>query len=58
MENPPKKFFRLAPDQEVRLKSAYKIKCTGIKKDSEGNVEEIYCDYDTDTRSGMPGRMR
>ena len=57
-ENPPKKFFRLAPDQEVRLKSAYIIKCTGIKKDSDGNVEEIYCEYDPDTRSGMPGSMR
>ena len=58
MENPPKKFFRLAPDQEVRLKSAYIIKGTGIKKDSDGNVEEIYCEYDPDTRSGMPGSMR
>lgn len=58
MENPPKKFFRLAPDQEVRLKSAYIIKCTGIKKDSDGNVEEIYCEYDPDTRSGMSGSMR
>ena len=58
MENPPKKFFRLAPDQEVRLKSAYIIKCTGIKKDSDVNVEEIYCEYDPDTRSGMPGSMR
>ena len=58
MENPPKKFFRLAPDQEVRLKSAYIIKCTGIKKDSDGNVEEIYCEYDPETRSGMPGSMR
>ena len=58
MENPPKKFFRLAPDQEVRLKSAYIIKCTGIKKDSDGNVEEIYCEYDPDTRSVMPGSMR
>ena len=58
MENPPKKFFRLAPDQEVRLKSAYIIKCTGIKKDSDGNVEEIYCEYDPDTRSGMPGSLR
>ena len=58
MENPPKKLFRLAPDQEVRLKSAYIIKCTGIKKDSDGNVEEIYCEYDPDTRSGMPGSMR
>ena len=58
MENPPKKFFRLAPDQEVRLKSAYIIKCTGIKKDSDGNVEEIYCEYDPDSKSGMPGADR
>ena len=58
MENPPKKFFRLAPDQEVRLKSAYIIKCTGIKKDSDGNVEDIYCEYDPDSRCGMPGSMR
>lgn len=42
----------------MRLKSAYIIKCTGIKKDSDGNVEEIYCEYDPDTRSGMPGSMR
>lgn len=58
MENPPKKFFRLAPDQEVRLKSAYIIKCTGVKKDADGNIEEIYCEYDPDTRSGMPGSTR
>ena len=58
MENPPKKFFRLAPDQEVRLKAAYIIKCTGVKKDADGNIEEIYCEYDPDTRSGMPGSMR
>ena len=41
MENPPKKFFRLAPDKEVRLKGAYIIKCTGVKKDEEGNIVEI-----------------
>ena len=58
MENPPKKFFRLAPDQEVRLKAAYIIKCTGVKKDADGNIEEIYCEYDPETRSGMPGSMR
>lgn len=58
MENPPKKFFRLAPDQEVRLKAAYIIKCTGVKKDADENIEEIYCEYDPDTRSGMPGSMR
>lgn len=58
MENPPKKFFRLAPDAEVRLKGAYIVKCTGVKKDADGNIEEIYCTYDPDTRSGLPGSMR
>ena len=58
MENPPKKFFRLAPEGEVRLKGAYIIKCTGVKKDSDGNIEEIYCTYDPETRSGLPGSMR
>ena len=58
MENPPKKFFRLAPDGEVRLKGAYIVKCTGVKKDAEGNIEEIYCTYDPDTRSGLPGAAR
>lgn len=58
MENPPKKYFRLAPDAEVRLKGAYIIKCTGVKKDADGNVEEIYCTYDPDTRSGLPGSQR
>ena len=58
MENPPKKFFRMSPGNEVRLKSAYIVKCTGCKKDAEGNIEEIYCEYDPDTRSGLPGSMR
>lgn len=58
MENPPKKFFRLTPDKEVRLKGAYIIKCTGCKKDEEGNVIEIYCEYDPDSKSGMPGSTR
>lgn len=58
MENPPKKFFRLAPGCEVRLKGAYIIKCTGVKKDEEGTIQEIYCEYDPDTLSGMPGSMR
>ena len=58
MENPPKKFFRMAPGQEVRLKSAYIVKCTGCKKNEAGEVEEIYCEYDPETRSGMPGSMR
>ena len=58
MENPPKKFFRLAPNGEVRLKGAYIIKCTDIKKDADGNVVEIYCTYDPETRSGLPGSAR
>ena len=58
MENPPKKFFRLAPDKEVRLKGAYIIKCTGVKKDEEGNIVEIYAEYDPETKSGMPGSER
>ncbi len=52
MENPPHKFFRLAPGTEVRLKGAYIIKCTGFKKDASGNVTEVLCTYDPDTRSG------
>lgn len=58
MENPPKKFFRLAPDKEVRLKGGYIIKCTGVTKDADGNITEIQCTYDPDTRSGLPGSMR
>lgn len=58
MENPPKKFFRLAPGGEVRLKGAYIIKCTDIEKDSEGNITEIHCTYDPESRSGLPGSMR
>ena len=53
MENPPHKFFRLAPGMEVRLKGAYIIKCTGVKKSENTNtIEEVYCTYDPDTRSG------
>lgn len=58
MENPPKKFFRLAPGGEVRLKGAYIIKCTDIVKDSKGNITEIRCTYDPESRSGLPGSMR
>lgn len=58
MENPPKKFFRLSPDKEVRLKGAYIIKCTGFKKNDAGEIEEIYATYDPDTRSGLPGADR
>ncbi len=58
MENPPKKFFRLSPDKEVRLKGAYIIKCTGLKKNDNGEIEEIYAEYDPDTLSGRPGADR
>lgn len=58
MEDAPKKFFRMTPGQEVRLKSAYIVKCTGCKKDADGNIEEIYCEYDPMTKSGMPDANR
>jgi len=58
MEDAPKKYFRMTPGQEVRLKSAYIVKCTGCKKDAEGNIEEIYCEYDSQTKSGMPESNR
>lgn len=58
MENPPKKFFRMTPGKEVRLKGAYIVCCTGVKKDSDGNIEEIYATYDPETRSGLPGADR
>jgi glutaminyl-tRNA synthetase len=52
MEFPAKKYFRLSPGQEVRLKHAYIIKCEDVKKDKSGNIIEIYCTYDPDTKSG------
>lgn len=52
MENPPKKFFRLAPGNMVRLKSAYIIKCDSFKKGADGNIEEIYCSYIPESKSG------
>ena len=58
MENPPKKYFRMTPGKEVRLKAGYIVMCTGCKKDADGNIEEIYCEYDPETKSGMPGSMR
>ncbi len=58
MENPPKKFFRLALGGEVRLKGAYIIKCYDVVKDADGNITEILCTYDPETLSGMPGSMR
>src|SRR5690606_24856608 len=52
MENPPKKYFRLFPGNEVRLKHAYFIKCEEVIKDEEGNVVELRCTYDPETKSG------
>ncbi|MDO4476772.1 MAG: glutamine--tRNA ligase/YqeY domain fusion protein [Clostridia bacterium] len=52
MEEPSRKYFRLFPGNEVRLKSAYVVKCTGCKKDSTGNVVEVYCEYDENSRGG------
>ncbi len=52
MENPPKKFFRLAPGQLVRLKYAYIIKCDSVEKDDNGNITAIYCSYLPESRSG------
>jgi len=52
MENPPKKFFRLSPGTEVRLRYAYFIKCTGVIKDASGEVIELRCTYDPATRGG------
>ena len=52
MEEPPKKFFRLGPEREVRLKYAYIVKCTGFKKNETGDIEEVYAEYDPETKSG------
>ena len=58
MEDAPKKFFRMTPGQEVRLKNAYIVRCTGCQKDDEGNITEIYAEYDPETKTGMPGSDR
>jgi glutaminyl-tRNA synthetase len=52
MEDPPKKYFRLSPGREVRLRSAYFITCTGVVKDAAGNITELRCTYDPATRGG------
>ena len=52
MENPPKKFFRLGPGREVRLKHAYYVTCTDFVKDEHGNISEIRCTYDPFTKGG------
>ena len=58
MEDAPKKYFRMTPGQEVRLKNAYIVKCTGCMKDENGEITEVYCEYDPNTRSGMPDSNR
>ena len=58
MEDAPKKFFRMTPGKEVRLKNAYIIMCTGCKKNADGEIEEIYAEYDPESKSGMSGADR
>ena len=58
MEDAPKKYFRMTPGQEVRLKNAYIVKCTGCKKNEAGEIVEVYCEYDPNTKSGMPEANR
>ena len=58
MEDAPKKYFRMTPGQEVRLKSAYIVRCTGCKRDEAGNVVEVYAEYDPETLSGRPESNR
>ncbi len=58
MEDAPKKFFRMTPGKEVRLKNAYIVKCTGCTKDAEGNITEIQAEYDPTSKSGMEGANR
>ncbi|MEN8225452.1 MAG: glutamine--tRNA ligase/YqeY domain fusion protein [Bacteroidota bacterium] len=58
MEDPPRKFFRLAPGREVRLRYAYIIKCEEMIKDADGKITELRCTYDKDTKSGGPAAGR
>lgn len=58
MEDPPKKFFRMGPGREVRLIGAYIVQCNDFKKDEHGNITEVYCTYDPETKSGMIGANR
>ena len=58
MEGAPKKFFRMVPGKEVRLKNAYIVKCTGCKKAADGTIEEVYAEYDPSSRSGLEGANR
>jgi glutaminyl-tRNA synthetase len=58
MEDPPRKFFRLRPDGEVRLRYAYIVKCVDVIKDADGEIVEIHCSYDPKTRSGQEAAQR
>ncbi|MDR2496907.1 MAG: glutamine--tRNA ligase/YqeY domain fusion protein [Tannerellaceae bacterium] len=58
MEDAPKKFYRMTPGREVRLKNAYIVKCTGCSKDAAGKVTDVYAEYDPQTLSGMPESNR
>ena len=58
MEDAPKKFFRMTPGKEVRLKNAYIVKCTGCTKDADGNITEIQAEYDPMSKSGLEGANR
>jgi glutaminyl-tRNA synthetase len=58
MEDPPRKFFRLRPDGEVRLRYAYIIKCVDVVRDAAGEIAEVHCTIDPDTKSGRPGAGR
>jgi glutaminyl-tRNA synthetase len=58
MEDPPKKFFRLRPGGEVRLRNAFIIRCDEVVKNDDGEVAEVHCTFDPDTRSGQPGAER
>ena len=58
MEEAPKKYFRMTPGQEVRLKNGYIVRCTGCRKDENGKVVEVFAEYDPETRSGLPGADR
>ena len=58
MEDAPKKFFRMSPGKEVRLKNAYIVMCTGCTKDADGNIIEIQAEYDPESKSGMQGSNR
>jgi glutaminyl-tRNA synthetase len=58
MEDPPRTFYRLKPGGEVRLRNAFIIRCTEVVRDAEGAVAELRCEFDPDSRSGLPGASR